>query len=48
MRLRRIQAAAGMDPSVRDKGGEGLDGNINSSDAVISLSDYEQIIVIVA
>ena len=41
-----------MDPSVRGDGDEGkgseLNMNINSSDAVLSLSDYEQIIVIVA
>ena len=41
-----------MDPSVRDEGvrGEELYGNIDSSDVVTSLSDYdyEQIIVIKA
>lgn len=40
-----------MDPSVRDEVDEvdeELDRNMNSSDAVISLSDYEQIVVIEA
>ena len=37
-----------MDPSVRDEGVREEGVNINSSDAVISLSDYEQIVVIEA